>query len=89
MSSIETVLVWLAEKVGSKAFDRFFVESSAEERRALARALVESQNERDELRDIGRLLVVISEQRDALFAENQRLRGVIERLRAAGDGDEL
>lgn len=53
------------------------------------RALVESQNERDELRDIGRLLVVISEQRDALFAENQRLRGVIERLRAAGDGDEL
>jgi hypothetical protein len=82
LSAIVAAALWLAEKLGDKALDTLLTPEDESQRQTLLRALQESQQERDELREVGRLLEVVAAQRDALFAENQRLQHLVAALEA-------
>lgn len=85
---VEAALLWLLEVVGKKKIGDLLAPRDERALRSTARALEDSQNERDELAGVAQILTAALEQRDALqlevFAlrvENQHLKDELAALR--------
>ncbi len=74
MSGFGAVLLWIAEAIGKKRLGDAFESGAKQEIRMLRRALLESQQHRDEYDGMEGLLDRTMVQRDALQLENIRLR---------------